>query len=384
MSTFMCREDGGGNDADVSNVLTDCVEVRRRHRHPRNHAHALRPNPRHSYYEGSTPESYLLTAALIHSLKHGSGKLCAEPHCQLCNTTNGRKLCKLSERQQLPESKSDYTELEIIVPEYCYGRSVSQEGTEPKNWKHVEKSCLNLPPYEQGLSHISPLSSPSSSFQYAQISPLSSPHSSVAPGSTSVSLYPNSSVTSGDSSLPLLESEFSSLDISSLTDVTVSSSLLSGSALSLHKADCLESSTEMTASELSLATTADCSTLIGSFPSETNISDTVSSETFPCESFPKYLNSNVMSSSVHSLPSRLTLKDRAASPSLLRPILLSSGSLVLLPRRPSLVSPTSVSSVTSSQGHFLWEELDMECVTMEQNSGPRSVISGMNFHCYND
>ena len=349
-SVLQCREDGDGSEAGISNVLTSCVGVQRRH--PRSHS---RRAPRHSYYEGSTPDSYLLTAVLIHSLKHGSGNACQEPHCQICNPNRVRDY--ESDRSRIDSvSNSECTDFQIEVPEQRYGRSVSQECNETKNWKELEKDYLNLYSNIQEGSQISPLSSPSSSFQYAQISPLSSPHSSVAPSDTMSSLNPNSSLTSGDSSVPLLESEISSLDISSLTDVTMESGLLSGSALSLHQGDCMPLlDSNLTSSELSLATTADCGTLVGSFSSETNMSDTVCSETFQCDTFPNHLTVNEMSSSVHSLPSRLTLKDRA-SPSLLRPVLLSSGSLVLLPRRPSLVSPPSVSSA-SSHGHFMWEEV---------------------------
>lgn len=335
-----------------------------RRRHPINLPRSRRP-PRHSYYEGSSPDSYLLTAVLIHSLKHGSGRMCQEPHCHICTTKLSKNLSEICETDSLMtrQNEEDVNDINVSFPNLLYNRSVSEEGSEVK--KHLQKNEISLLPELQGYSQVSPLSSPTSSFQYAQISPLPSPHSSITLSSTLSSINPVLSLTSCDSSAPLLESEVSSLDISSLTDVTMSSSMLSGSALSLHQAECLlGSDSNITSSELSLATTADCGTLIGSFPSEAvpsqaYSSETISSEIYSCETFPKYLTGgDMMSSSVHSLPSCLTLKDRSsASP--LRPVLLSSGSLVLLPRRPSLASPPSVSSA-SSQGHFMWEEVGLQ------------------------
>ncbi|KAK8724611.1 hypothetical protein OTU49_011171, partial [Cherax quadricarinatus] len=350
---LQCREGGDGSEEGGSRVLTRDV-VRRRH--PFNHPRSPRP-PRHSYYEGSSPDSYLLTAVLIHSLKHGSGRMCREPHCHICTTRLSKNLNELCDDDSIITSQTEEDANDISFPDPIFNRSVSEERTEVK--QHVQKN--ELLPGLPGYSQVSPLSSPTNSFQYAQISPLPSPHSSITLSSTLSSINPIFSLTSCDSSAQLLESEVSSLDISSLTDVTMSSSLMSGSAMSLHQSDCLLGlESTITSSELSLATSADCSTLIASFPSDTLTSqayssETISSEIYPCETFPKYLSGgHTMSSSVHSLPSRLTLKDRSsASP--LRPVLLSSGSLVLLPRRPSLASPPCVSSA-SSQGHFMWEE----------------------------
>ncbi|KAG7163570.1 hypothetical protein Hamer_G002771 [Homarus americanus] len=356
---LQCREGGDGSDEGDSRVLARCDVVRRRH--PLNLPRSPRP-PRHSYYEGSTPDSYLLTAVLIHSLKHGSGKMCQEPHCHICTSKLSRNLSEICDTDSVTISQNE-EDSELSFSDPLYNRSISEERNEVT--KHMEKNELNLLPGLQCYTQVSPLSSPTSSFQYAQISPLPSPHSSITLSSTLSSVNPILSLTSCDSSATLLESELSSLDISSLTDVTMSSSLMTGSTLSLHQIDyLLGSESNITSSELSLVTSTDCGTLIGSFPSDSfpsqaYSSETISSETYLCETFPKYLNgADMMSSSVHSLPSRLTLKDRSSA-SLLRPVLLSSGSLVLLPRRPSLASPPSVSSA-SSQGHFMWEEVGLQ------------------------
>ncbi|XP_042870221.1 uncharacterized protein LOC122252045 [Penaeus japonicus] len=356
--SFQCREGDGGSGEGGSRQLTPCEVVRRRH--PLNIPRSPRP-PRHSYYEGSSPDSYLLTAVLIHSLKHGSGKVCQEPHCNVCITRFGQNLREACGLDLSMISQKGDDSLDASLPTALYSRSISQEGNEVKNWKHDRKNYLDISTDMQELSQVSPLSSPSSSFPYAQISPLPSPQSSTTMCSTLTSGNPTLSLTTCESSAPLLESELSSLDISSLTDVTMSSSMLSNSTLSLQQSEgLLASESNMTSSELSLITASDCGTLVGSFPSETFTSaacssETISSETYPCDTYPKCRGSgDLMSSSVHSLPSRLTLKDRSSA-SLLRPVLLSSGSLVLLPRRPSLVSPPSVSSA-SSQGHFKWEE----------------------------
>ncbi|KAK4296959.1 hypothetical protein Pmani_030587 [Petrolisthes manimaculis] len=412
---FQCSEgvdgggDGGGGGDGIggggSGPSEGCSpsvlsgEVLRRRLRPPHSLHHPRRAPRHSYYEGSSPDSYLLTAVLIHSLKHGSGRVCQEPHCQLCSNRLGRDFTRkdvdrgdtVSEKayntyasEDLGSNGKEDNELTSMISEQSLNRSVSEDHDSEKKVDLYQGN----PDIQVDLDYgqVSPMSSPTGSFQFAQISPLPSPHSSsITMSSTLSSITPVLSLTScGSSEVPLLESEVSSFDISSLTDVTMSSSFMSGSALSLHQGeDSLLIADTTTGSELSLtAASTDCGTLVGSYNSDTLQS--YSSDTIPSDSYPEPMDSypipdkscppyspeprtldsyqryqtrrDDMSSSVQSLPSRFSLRERSSST--VRPVLLSSGSLVLLPRRPSLASPPSVSSV-SSQGHFLWEEVGL-------------------------
>ena len=64
------------------------------------HRHQGRPN-RHSYHEGSGPNSYLLTAVLIHSVKHSNNQPC-ESSCHICNNIPYEQLEALLAKGTLP------------------------------------------------------------------------------------------------------------------------------------------------------------------------------------------------------------------------------------------------------------------------------------------
>ncbi|KAF2363847.1 hypothetical protein FHG87_005390 [Trinorchestia longiramus] len=83
--------------ASLSDASTSVVKLR----HESCPKHRSR-RARHSYHEGSTANSYLLTAVLMHSLKHGAGQTCRpQANCHICNNVPYEQLEKLMAGKKL-------------------------------------------------------------------------------------------------------------------------------------------------------------------------------------------------------------------------------------------------------------------------------------------
>ncbi|XP_045112597.1 putative protein TPRXL [Portunus trituberculatus] len=227
------REERGGGGGEEGVVMR-----RKGPRYPNLPQGHLRRPTRHSYHEGSTPESYILTALLIHSLKHKPGSKCPDSNCPLPPPGHPKGTAGPGKGAGGVDGGA----------EGGYVRSVSEseEGEAEKCMR--PKIMLSLEDYD-----MSPLSSPSSAFQFAQISPLPSPHSAMTHASSSTSsLLPGPSSSSLSSSYrtesettrPPDSDTSSFYDVSSLTDVTFDSSVMSLNAetLSLSSATLVDAS----------------------------------------------------------------------------------------------------------------------------------------------
>ncbi|RXG73392.1 hypothetical protein Avbf_00330, partial [Armadillidium vulgare] len=135
---IQCRKnvDGGGS-SEESRIGSPADKVKRRYKRGYD-----RP-PRHTFHEGSSPYSYLLTTLLIHSLKYGSGQSCLEPHCHLCMTQKPRT--SNSKIENHSSVLLDSKQWKNLGPDHyaVFNRSIS-----------INTSCNNKNIIEQGLNSL--------------------------------------------------------------------------------------------------------------------------------------------------------------------------------------------------------------------------------------
>lgn len=294
----------------------------------RRREHPCHRPPRHSFHEGASPDSYMLTAFLIHSLKHGSGVACSEPHCHLCGGQKGTILShtKLEAHKNTLLNFKDWKKLNL---DHAYVQSICEENSNKS--QHLKDSRRFVGHFQASRQHPRP-----TSLGFSECSE-SGHYESPA---TDVTFTPDFVP------LPSSDTFFSTCeaDQHSFSDQTSS---------------CKETEASLTfqtdsATLTDFMTGRPCCT--SSFFGDVSYDSGTLTET---NSFDLPRDGNLvhrdrrpspkfdLSMSVCSLPCRLGLRDKEAFE---RPV-LSSGSLVLVPRRPSL------SAEGSSSSHFRWEEV---------------------------